>query len=178
MSLILTYWEDSKSPDRTEDDFDGLLEIRLKSVKQLPALIASMPVATPMISIEYSGDHKRNGKISTPSNPRRFKELWRKGQSIPMFRPAQCPLCGCVKIDGTWSPANEEQEKYENETKGLAMRNTPSYEDIDPRHDDLHLSINGKLDRPYHCDICGNTFVACKHWGLSDDENWEERFPE
>ncbi len=36
--------------------------------------------------------------------------------------------------------------------------------DIDPRHDDLHLSVDDRKDRPFHCDYCGNTYEACCHW--------------
>jgi hypothetical protein len=91
--LILTFWEDPKIKN-DPDDFDSILEIRLKSVKQIPELMAHMPAKCTMVSTEYSGNHLRRGKISTPDNPRRFKEIWRKGQPIPEAKSNKCPLCG------------------------------------------------------------------------------------
>ena len=97
MSLILTYWEDP--PNKViEDDFDGILEVTLKSVKQIPDLIAAKPSHCTMISLEYSGDHRKNGKISNPQNPHRFREIWRKSQPLPDYKPKKCPLCGHTKI--------------------------------------------------------------------------------
>lgn len=43
-------------------------------------------------------------------------------------------------------------------------------QDIDPRHDDLHLSMNPRKDRPFHCDYCGDTFEECKHWYSEPNE--------
>jgi hypothetical protein len=37
-------------------------------------------------------------------------------------------------------------------------------EDVDPRHDDLHLSVDDRRERPFHCDYCGDTYEACRHW--------------
>lgn len=91
--LILTYWKDAPNR-RTEDDFDGLLEVRLKTVKQIPELLAHMPGNCTMVSLEYSGPHKKNGKLTDPTNPRRFKYIWQKGQPIPMAKSLKCPLCG------------------------------------------------------------------------------------
>lgn len=96
MSLMLTFWEDPRIK-RTEDDFDEILTVRLKSVKQIPDLIAAKPRRCTMISTEYSGDHKNRGKLTNPNNSRLFKELWRTGQT---FKPATlecCPLCGAKK---------------------------------------------------------------------------------
>jgi len=92
--LILTFWEDPKGGNVTGDDFDSILEVRLKSVKQIPELLAHMPRKCTMVSTEYSGNHTRNGKITTPNNPKRFKEIWRKGQSLPKAKDNKCPLCG------------------------------------------------------------------------------------
>lgn len=80
MSMILTYWEDPLYKN-TEDDFDEILEVRLKSVKEIPALIATKPAHCTMISTERTGPKKY------------FKEIWRKGQPIPSFKPKVCPLC-------------------------------------------------------------------------------------
>lgn len=92
MSLILTYWEDP--PIKNDpDDFDGILEIRLKSVKDIPNFIAARPTKCTMISTEHSGDHKKRGKLSNPQNPRYFKEIWRKGQPEPVVKIKKCPLC-------------------------------------------------------------------------------------
>lgn len=94
---ILTFWEDPTNK-KTPDDFEGILEVRLKTVKQIPELIAHMPKYCTMISLEYSGNHyNAKGQLSCPSNPRRFKELWRKGQPIPQAKSKSCPLCGCEK---------------------------------------------------------------------------------
>ncbi len=93
--MILTFWEDPRGGNLTGDDFDGILEVRLKSVKQIPSLLAAMPAKTTMVSTEYSGNHyRRKGVISTPTNPRRFKEIWRKGQPLPQTKSTICPLCG------------------------------------------------------------------------------------
>ena len=97
MSLMLTFWEYPKYGQDTPDDFDGILTVRLKTVKQIPDLIANMPANCKMISTEHSGDHRQRGKITCPTNPRRFKELWRFGQPIPEKKENKCPLCGCVK---------------------------------------------------------------------------------
>lgn len=71
MALILTYWEDPRVK-RTEDDFDGISVVRLKTVKQIPELIAARPKGTTMISLERTGPKKN------------FRELWRKGEgSLP-----------------------------------------------------------------------------------------------
>jgi hypothetical protein len=36
--------------------------------------------------------------------------------------------------------------------------------DIDPRHDDLHISVDLRKDKPFHCDYCGDTYEECRHW--------------
>jgi len=90
--IILTFWEDPRIK-RTEDDFDSILEVRLKTVKQIPELLAHMPKNCTMVSTEYSGDHKVRGKITRPDNTRHFKEIWRKGQIIPKAKVSACPLC-------------------------------------------------------------------------------------
>jgi hypothetical protein len=96
--LILTFWEDPPNGNKTGDDFDGILEVRLKSVKEIPSLLAAMPKRCTMVSTEYSGTHlNRKGKVSSPQNPRRFKEIWRKGQPLPSVKDSKCPLCGHVK---------------------------------------------------------------------------------
>lgn len=38
--------------------------------------------------------------------------------------------------------------------------------DVDPRHDDLHLSVDMRKDKPFHCDYCGATYEACRHWEI------------
>ncbi len=91
--MILTFWEDPRGGNLTGDDFDGILEVRLKSVKQIPELLAAMPKHCTMVSTEYSGNHTMRGKITCPTNPRRFKEIWRKGQQIPQAKSTVCPLC-------------------------------------------------------------------------------------
>jgi hypothetical protein len=90
---MLTYWEDPSYKNDPED-FDEILTIRLKSVKQIPDLIAARPSNCTMISTEYSGDHRKNGKITKPENSKRFKEYWRKGDIVALPRPKICPLCG------------------------------------------------------------------------------------
>lgn len=112
MSLILTFWERPRNwtnAPGTEDDFDGILEIRLKSVKQIPELLAAMPKHCAMVSTEHSGDHRQRGKITNPQNPRYFKEIWRKGQPIPQIGIKKCPLCGCTTVHGKWQPTSNEQ---------------------------------------------------------------------
>lgn len=93
MSLMLTFWGDPRKKN-TEDDFDEIFTVRLKSVKQIPDLIASRPSHCTMISTEYSGDHKNRGKLTNPQNTRLFKEYWRKGQIYNTPKPPKCPLCG------------------------------------------------------------------------------------
>ncbi len=95
--LILTFWEDPRGGNLTGDDFDGLLEVRLKSVTQIPELLAHMPRRCTMVSTEYSGNHYNRGKLSCPTNPKRFKEIWRKGQPLPVAKDSKCPLCGSTK---------------------------------------------------------------------------------
>ncbi len=95
MSLRITFWEDGGNPGtRTEDDFDELCSFNLKSVKQIPDLVAHMPRRCTMISTEYTGDHRRSGRLTNPTNPRWFKEVWRKGQPLPVAKSKTCPLCG------------------------------------------------------------------------------------
>lgn len=96
MSVILTYWTYPKNGQNTPDDYDSILEVRIKSVKQILEFLAAMPKNCTMVSTEYSANHYRSaGKLSTPTNPRRFKEIWRKGQPFPVFTSMQkCPLCG------------------------------------------------------------------------------------
>lgn len=99
--LILTFWEDPRGGNLTGDDFDGIMEVRLKTVKQIPELLAHMPANCTMVSTEYSGNHyRRAGEISSPTNPRRFKEIWRKGQPLPIAKSAKCPMCGHSKEVG------------------------------------------------------------------------------
>jgi hypothetical protein len=33
----------------------------------------------------------------------------------------------------------------------------------------LHLSVDTRKDKPFHCDSCGESHQACKHW-FSDSE--------
>jgi hypothetical protein len=40
--------------------------------------------------------------------------------------------------------------------------------DVDPRHDDLHLSVCDSEEKPFHCDYCGDTYQACRHWSQMD----------
>jgi hypothetical protein len=91
--IQLTFWEDPKIK-RTEDDFDSILTVHLKSVKQIPELVAHMPKRCTMISTERSAAVKRKGRIINPGNPKYFKEIWRKGQPIPAATSKKCPLCG------------------------------------------------------------------------------------
>lgn len=91
--IQLTFWEDPKIK-RTEDDFDGILTVHLKTVKQIPELIAHMPSHCTMISTERSADYKKNGRVINPNNPRYFKEIWRKGQQIPTVQIKKCTFCG------------------------------------------------------------------------------------
>lgn len=98
MSLVLTYWEYPKNGQGNDSEaFEGILEVRLKSTRQIPELIAHMPPNCRMISTEYSGNHTRNGRITCKDNPRRFKELWRYPQPIPQPKVSKCPLCGAIK---------------------------------------------------------------------------------
>ena len=97
MSLILTFWADPPHGNETGDDFDGILEVRLKTTKDIPNLLAHMPPNCTMVSREYSGDHMSRGKITDPNNTRHFKEIWRKGQPIPQVKDKACPLCGAIK---------------------------------------------------------------------------------
>ena len=91
--IQLTFWGDPRIKS-TEDDFDGILTVHLKTVKQIPELIAHMPKRCTMISTERSAAHKKNGKVVNPNNPTYFKEIWRKGQPIPAATTKKCPLCG------------------------------------------------------------------------------------
>jgi hypothetical protein len=87
--IQLTYWEIPKYGRDTEDDFDGILTVHLKSVKQIPELIAARPKHCAMISTERSAEVKlKNGKTT-----KYFKEVWRKGDPIPAFQNKRCPLC-------------------------------------------------------------------------------------
>lgn len=99
MSLILTFWEKCPHSPYDPDAFDCLLEVRLKSVKQIPELVARMPRGCAWITTEYSGDHRKAGKISCLTNPRRFKEIWALGQPLPQAQTKRCPLCGAIKSE-------------------------------------------------------------------------------
>jgi hypothetical protein len=80
MSNIITYWE--KAPNaRTTEDFDGLLEVRIKRTSEIPALLAMKPPKCAMISIERSG-HRKD-----------FRVIWREGEAIPEVEVRCCPLC-------------------------------------------------------------------------------------
>ena len=94
--IEFTYWENGGGENRTEDDFDGILTIRLKTVKQIPELITHMPKNCTMISTERSAVVLKRDKSgpTNPDNPKHFKELWRKGQPIPQQIKKCCPLCG------------------------------------------------------------------------------------
>lgn len=100
MSILLTYWEDPRIK-HTEDDFDEICTIRIKTIQEIPSLITAKHPKCTMISTEHSSDRrKRNGEIINSLNPRCFIERWRKGQSIPESMNKHCPLCGC-SIHGT-----------------------------------------------------------------------------
>ncbi len=60
--MILTFWERPKY-DNDPDSWDGILEVRLKSVKQIPELLAAMPANCEMVSTEYSGNHTMRGIV-------------------------------------------------------------------------------------------------------------------
>jgi len=86
--INLTYWEDPRIK-LTEDDFDEILTVHLKTVKQIPDLIAHKPKNCTMISTEHSYERTlKNGKKTNF-----FKELWRVGQPVPL-KIGKCPLCG------------------------------------------------------------------------------------
>lgn len=34
----------------------------------------------------------------------------------------------------------------------------------------LHLSVDDRRDRPFHCDVCRETYEPCVHWHLPDRE--------
>lgn len=97
--LEFTYWETPKYGNPGPDDFDGILTIRLKSVKQIPELIAARPKNCTMISLERSAPVLKRDKSgpTNPGNPKHFKELWRKGQPIVPIQVKRCPLCGKEK---------------------------------------------------------------------------------
>ena len=85
--IILTFWEDPIKKN-TPDDYDELFHVRLKTVHQIPNLVAAKPPACTMISSEHSAFRKlRNG-----SRTNFFKIVWEKGQPIPP-RGKVCPLC-------------------------------------------------------------------------------------
>lgn len=91
--MILTFWSDP--PNKNDpDDYESILEVRLKTVAEIPQLVAHRPTNCTMISTEYSGVHRnKKGQISSPTNDRRFKEIWRTGQASPS-KSKHCPLCG------------------------------------------------------------------------------------
>jgi len=83
VSILLTYWEDPLVK-YTEDDFDSIITIVLKSVNEIPQRIVDKPKNCTMISIERSAPVLKRDK-SGPTNPLNsyhFKELWRKEQAI------------------------------------------------------------------------------------------------
>jgi hypothetical protein len=90
MSQILTYWERPKNWNgQDEDAFEGIKEIRLKTVKQIPELLARKPKHCSMISVEHSSD--RTLKSGRKTNF--FRELWRAGQPLPRPTSSICPCC-------------------------------------------------------------------------------------
>ncbi len=92
--IRLTYWEDPKIKNDPED-YDGIMSIAIKSVKQIQDLVAAMPARCAAVSTEYTGDHVVRGKVTKPENPRHFKFVWLKGDPLPKAKNAGCPLCGC-----------------------------------------------------------------------------------
>lgn len=93
MSIVLTYWERPKYGYSDDEDYDGLFQVHLKSVKQIPALIAARPPRCVMISTEHSAERTlRNGRRTNF-----FKQIWKQGEPVPQVQVKRCPLCGAIK---------------------------------------------------------------------------------
>lgn len=89
MAIVLTFWEDPPNK-RDPDDYDGIASVQLKSVKQIPELLAHMPEHCTMVSTEHSAARLlKNGRKTNF-----FKMIWQKGQPIPKPMSRKCPLCG------------------------------------------------------------------------------------
>ena len=100
MSLQLTFWEDARVKDDPED-YDGIVTVHLKSVKQIPGLLARMPARTAAVSLERSAPVMKRDKSgpTNPLNPKHFKFIWKRGQEVPVMigQPKKCPFCGHEK---------------------------------------------------------------------------------
>lgn len=69
--MELTYWKDA--PNRSDpEDFDGIRSVRLRTVKQIPQLIADRPANCTMISTEHPPRKLKSGEKTIF-----FKEVWR-----------------------------------------------------------------------------------------------------
>lgn len=86
--IQLTYWEDPPNK-KYPDDYDEIRTVHLKTVKQLPELIANRPANCTAISTERSASAKHNGKVIKAANPRYFKFIWEGTRG----RKTLCPHC-------------------------------------------------------------------------------------
>lgn len=85
--IVLTYWQDPPNK-KDPDDFDGIKEVRIKTVKEIPNLIKNRPLHCTMISTEHSAERKlRNGRMTNF-----FKVIW--NGNVP---DDICPTCGRKK---------------------------------------------------------------------------------
>lgn len=92
MSMILTYWEDPRSGKNDPEDYEGLFDLRLKSVKEIPQAIRQRPSKCTMISTQHTGFRTlKNGRKTNF-----FKQVWVKGQPIPLGKSCKCLLCGRI----------------------------------------------------------------------------------
>ncbi len=107
--IRLTFWEDPTYLTKKNDpeDYDEIMGVAIKTVKQIPELLAHMPKNTAAVSTEYSGDHKVRGKISKPENPRHFKFIWKRGDPLPVAKNKCCPFCGRDEVKPVFETAKK-----------------------------------------------------------------------
>lgn len=87
--IILTYWYDPINKTDTED-FESITWVNLKSVKQIPELVANRPKNCTMISTERSAERL----LKTGRRTNYFKQIWRTGDGPIRAISSKCPLCG------------------------------------------------------------------------------------
>lgn len=73
MSIILTWWEDPRVKNDPED-YDGIAQVHMKSVSEIPQLVHNRPKRCTAISTERSAFRTR--KDGTKTND--FKFIWEK----------------------------------------------------------------------------------------------------
>ncbi len=89
--LLVTEWE--RSPVATcLADCDGIRDIRIKTVAQIPSIVENRDKRTVLITMEHTGTRKlKNGRETNF-----IKEIWTKEEGMlykPMPKVKPCPHC-------------------------------------------------------------------------------------